>query len=516
MLTDNQELKQLIRKLWDRLWAGGIANPLTAIEQISYLLFMKRLDDLETEREKNNPKSATRFKGNFPEDGGNDVVPKSSLRWSNFGLLPEGERFVLIQEKVFPFLRSLNGETGKFAQSMKNAQFDMRNPSLLKEAMDQIDGIYAVIDKERKNGNRAFQDIQGDVYEMLLKELSQAGKNGQFRTPRHIINLMAELLRPKAGNKIGDPACGSSGFLLGAFQHIVSQEVAKKGGQLDEDPDGFKRALDSSLLGADLQIIGHNLRGFDIDPTMVRIGLMNLMMHGIDDPQVEYMDTLSKSYDEQEDGTYDVIMANPPFAGNIDKTNQGKFEIQTSKSELLFLERIFRMLKKGGKAAVIVPQGVLSSSSKAFVETRKMLLEQSELMAVITMPSGVFKPYAGVSTAILVFTKGEKTERVWYFDMKADGRTLDDKRKETKESDLMDIVEQFKNRFEPDRSTAKHFLVNKEKIVEQEYDLGINGYNIEIKEEITFDAPAVTLQKLKDLEDEINHELTELTKLLVL
>jgi type I restriction enzyme M protein len=260
----------------------------------------------------------------------------------------------------------------------------------------------------------SFQDIQGDVYEMLLSEIATAGKNGQFRTPRHIIKLMAELVAPQLGQRIADPACGTGGFLLGAYQYILTDLVrtstkCKDPAKLQKDEDGFERAAISAVLTQKVKnILDNSFVGYDIDTTMVRLGLMNLMMHGIDEPKIDYKDTLSKSYNE--DSQFDIIMANPPFTGNIDKgdINEG-LKLPTTKTELLFVERIFNMLKMGGTAAVIVPSGVIQNSGKAFEAVRKLIIEKAELKAVIAVPSGAFKPYAGVSTAILIFTKGGET-----------------------------------------------------------------------------------------------------------
>lgn len=463
MLQNNAQLKSLIDKLWQNFWEGGIANPLTAIEQITYLIFMKRLDDLEAKRERDaeftGEKYVSRFAGKFIVPGSNESIDKNELRWSVFKHKPADEMLLHVQMKVFPFLKEFNSSNpdnqknplnpvlDSFTKHMANAVFIMPKASLLVSAINIVEDIFKEIEKDATEGGHAFQDIQGDVYEMLLSEIATAGKNGQFRTPRHIIKLMAELVAPQLGQRIADPACGTGGFLLGAYQYILTDLVRKKDpARLQKDEDGFERAAISAALTQQVKsILDVSFVGYDIDTTMVRLGLMNMMMHGIDEPQIDYKDTLSKSYNE--DSRYDIIMANPPFTGNIDKgdINEG-LKLPTTKTELLFVERIFNMLKMGGTAAVIVPSGVIQNSGKAFEALRKLIIDKAELKAVIAVPSGVFKPYAGVSTAILIFTKGGETNHVWFYGMQTDGYTLDDKRNKIAESDLPDIVKRYKAR----------------------------------------------------------------------
>lgn len=517
MLQNNSTLKLLIDKLWQNFWEGGIANPLTAIEQITYLLFMKRLDDLETKREKDaeftGEKYTSRFKGKFIVPGSNESIDKNELRWSVFKHKPAFEMLLHVQMKVFPFLKDLNGATSPFTKHMANAVFIMPKPSLLVSAINIVEDIFKEIEKDATDGGHAFQDIQGDVYEMLLSEIASAGKNGQFRTPRHIIKLMAELVAPQLGQRIADPACGTGGFLLGAYQYILTDLVRKKDpSKLSKDEDGFERAAISAGLTQKVKsILDDSFTGYDIDTTMVRLGLMNMMMHGIDEPKIDYKDTLSKSYNEN--SQFDIVMANPPFTGSIDKgdINEG-LKLPTTKTELLFVERIFNMLKMGGTAAVIVPQGVLFGSGNAFKTLRKMLIEKAELKTVIALPSGVFKPYAGVSTAILLFTKGGETNNVWFYDMQNDGYSLDDKRNKITGSDLQDIVEQYKRRKaekENDRK-AKHFFVPKEDIEANDYDLSISKYKEEVYEEEVFEKPQLLLGKLENIETKISQTLKEL------
>jgi len=355
-----------------------------------------------------------------------------------------------------------------------------------------------------------------DVYELLLSEIASAGKNGQFRTPRHIIKLIAELVEPQLGNWIADPACGTGGFLLGAYQYLVTQ-LDKNRHNLPPDEDGFIRNSVSSLLTRDVSdILNSSLYGYDIDVTMVRLGLMNLMMHGVDTPQIDYKDTLSKSFTEY--NRYQIVMANPPFTGSIDKGDINEaLKLATTKTELLFVENIYNLLKMGGTAGVIVPQGVLFGSGKAFVEARKILLEKCELKAVIAMPSGVFKPYAGVSTAILIFTKGGETDNVWFYDMQSDGYSLDDKRTKLDGfGDLQDITTQYKardQRRDSDRKN-KYFFVPKAEIVAENYDLSMSKYKEDVFEEVVYEKPAVILARLQGMEREIDLGLSELVGML--
>lgn len=543
MLQNNPILKNKIEQLWDKFWSGGISNPLTAIEQITYLLFMKRLDELDLKKMADAEFIGEAYNSKFEgywippehifrldenkslEEGEREKeekekpfrVDKGTLRWSHFSRWPAEEMLSHVQTKVFPFLKELNGETSPFTKHMKNAVFIIPKPLLLAEAVKTIDEIFVEMEKDANEKGQAFQDIQGDVYEYLLSEIASAGKNGQFRTPRHIIKLIAELVAPQLGQRIADPACGTGGFLLGAYLYIVTQ-LDKHKDTLQPDEDGFVRSSVSGLLTEDvIKILEKSLYGYDIDVTMVRLGLMNLMMHGLDNPNIDYKDTLSKGYDD-EDGKYDIVMANPPFTGSIDKADINEnLQLPTTKTELLFVERIFNMLKIGGTAGVIVPQGVLFGSGKAFVQARKKLIEDCELKAVITMPSGVFKPYAGVSTAILIFTKGGETEKVWFYEMQSDGYSLDDKRtKLDGYGDLQDIVMQYKRRDlreESDR-TKNFFFVLKSEIVAENYDLSMSKYKEIVFEEIEYEKPAVILAKLMTIESEIDQELSELEEML--
>lgn len=541
MLQNNPELKGKIDQLWNKFWSGGISNPLTAIEQITYLLFMKRLDEIDQKKqadaEWNEEDYTSKFVGQWipleyrarKEESDTEEewlkkletekkysIDKSTLRWSEFKHMQAEDMLQHVQSRVFPFLKELNGGESNFTHHMRNAVFIIPKPALLVEAVKTIDEIFVVMEKDSKEKGQAFQDIQGDVYEFLLSEIATAGKNGQFRTPRHIIKLIADLVQPKLGDNIADPACGSGGFLLGAYQYIVT-DLAKKAGAKDltPDEDGFIRTSIAAGLTENAQnILQASLHGYDIDSTMVRLGLMNLMMHGINEPNIDYKDTLSKSYIEETE--YNVILANPPFTGSIDKGDINEnLTLATTKTELLFVENIYRLLKKGGTAGVVVPQGVLFGAGKAFVDLRKILVDRCDLKAVITLPSGVFKPYAGVSTAILVFTKvwGEKdkvttpaTKHTWFYDMQADGYSLDDKRtKQEGYGDLQDIIAKYHARnAETDceersiNDNHKCFMVPREEITNEEnnYDLSLSRYKKDVLEEVEYEAPRVILGRL--------------------
>lgn len=520
MLT--QTIKGKVDTLWDKFWSSGISNPLNAIEQITYLLFIKQLDENDIKDLNNSSLKGVNhdsiFMGDyFPPgmDSSNpkNALPKETLRWSRVIKLPTEERFRKMQMEVFPFIKELGELESSFAKHMQNAVFLIPKASLLKEAMETIDELYKEIKKEGR-----FIDTQGDVYEYLLSQLNQAGKNGQFRTPSHIIEMMVELIEPKLGERIADPASGTSGFLLGSLKYILTQYTSSE--YLKEDENGFLRGSLSDKLIAESEkeiLQKDTFYGYDIDPTMIRLGLMNLMMHGIKNPKIDYTDTLSKFYTEE--NKYHKILANPPFTGSVDRTELSpKFSIATTKSELLFIERIYQMLRKGGSAAVVVPQGVLFGSGKAFQDVRKLLLEKCELQAVISMPSGVFKPYAGVSTAILIFKKGEKTKDVWFYEMLSDGRSFDDKRtplmkKGTRDyGDLHKIPKAFKQRNPKAKNDRKkqHFFVPKKEIEENGYDLNLSAYKEYVDVDVVYEKPHLILEKLQKLENDIQTGLEEL------
>ena len=517
MLTPS--MKSLINQLWDKFWSGGISNPLTAIEQISYLLFMRRLDELDAKQKSDaeftGDKYTSIFEGKFKIPNSNETVDKATLRWSHFKHMEGGEMLRHMQAKIFPFIKQLNGSNTAFARHMEDAVFIIPKASLLVEAVSIIDRLYEDIEKQMQAG-QMFHDTQGDMYEFLLSEIAQAGKNGQFRTPRHIIQLMCELVAPKLPETICDPACGTGGFLLGAYQYILTQHTSKD--QLFKDENGFTRGtLGDKITDERLwkQLKDKTFYGYDFDSTMVRIGLMNLILHGIPYPSIDRKDTLSKNFNE--DDRYDAILANPPFKGSIDKGDINEnLSLKTTKTELLFVNRIVNSLRVGGRAAVIVPDGVLFGSSTAHKDLRKILIEKCELQGVVSMPSGVFKPYAGVSTAILVFVKGGTTEKVWFYDMQSDGYTLDDKRDKIEANDLPDIVKEWKARSKNknDDRKEKHFFVPVKEIIENNYDLSINRYKEIAYEPVKYEKPEKIIEKVEAIEQEIVKGIKDLKGLL--
>lgn len=519
-------LKSKVAALWDKFWSGGISNPLNAIEQITYLLFMKQLDETDKRKMSNadflGEEYESIFSGKyFPpgvdEKNEKNAVNKEALRWSYFTKLPSDDMLLHLQSKVFPFIKQLDDANSFFTKHMANAAFLIPSGRMLTEAVKTIDEIYKELEKENR-----FIDAQGDFYEYLLDSLRSSGKNGQFRTPTHIIELITELVEPKLGHKIADPASGTAGFLLAAYKYIITEFTSDDYKQKDDN--GFLRGtLADKLVDEQAKRIlnEETFYGFDIDPTMIRIGLMNLMMHGITQPKIDYKDTLSKNYNE--DNFYDIVMANPPFAGSMDKGDLNpSFTVSSTKSELLFLERIYKMLRMGGTAGVVIPQGVLFGSGKAFITVRKLLLDKSELKAVIAMPSGVFKPYAGVASAILLFTKGGETKDVWFYEMQGDGWSLDDKRNpkvlpngNRDYEDLHVIIEKYKKRNpkkETDR-TKQHFFVPKQEIIDNSYDLSLSKYKEEVYEEIEYEMPKEIIKKLADLEKDIVNNIQELEKI---
>lgn len=517
MLTTN--MKSLINSIWDKFWSGGISNPLTAIEQISYLLFMRRLDEVDTklksDAEFTNEKYVSIFEGKFKIPNSTEMIDKATLRWSYFKQMEGGEMLRHVQLKVFPYMKQVNGRNTVFTRHMEDAIFIIPKASLLVESVNIIDRLYDEIEKQMKEG-QIFNDTQGDMYEFLLSEIAQAGKNGQFRTPRHIIALMCELVNPKLPETICDPACGTAGFLLGAYQHILTQHTSKE--NLHKDENGFIRGtLGDKITDERLwkQLRESTFFGYDFDSTMVRIALMNLIIHGISYPNIDRKDTLSKNYNE--DNKFDCILANPPFKGSIDKgdINEG-LSLRTTKTELLFVNRIINSLRIGGRAAVIVPDGVLFGSSTAHKDLRKMLIDTCELQGIVSMPSGVFKPYAGVSTAILIFVKGGTTERVWYYDMQSDGYSLDDKREKTEINDLSDIVKEWKMRHKSKNSDRKEkfFFVSGKEIIHNDYDLSINRYKEMAYQATEYENSEIILEKIEDLERGIIKDLSRMRNLI--
>jgi len=512
-------LRSKVDALWDKFWSGGIANPLTAIEQISYLLFMRRLDALDEKRRGDAEFLKTEFRSLFdgkyePRKGGKRS--RQELRWSKFRHLPPEEMLEHVRDHVFPFIKTLEDGGQVFTRYMQDAVFIIPKASLLVEAVGIIDDIYAELERERQDAGQTMQDVQGDLYEYLLAEISTAGKNGQFRTPRHIIQMIVSLVDPKLGELVCDPACGTGGFLLGAYQHLLTQHTSPEHRFMGED--GIDRGLVGDRLTEPRQweaLKEKTFHGYDFDTTMVRIGLMNLLLHGIDRPNLGYMDTLSKRYTERD--KYDVVLANPPFKGSIDKGDINEdLRLKTTKTELLFVNRMMNLLRVGGRAGVIVPDGVLFGSSNAHRDLRKMLIEECELQGIVKMPAGVFKPYAGVSTAVLIFVKGGRTEQVWYYDMQADGYSLDDKRDKTPENDIPDVIKRWQAR-DPKKDTdrtAKAFVVPVGEIRENKYDLSINRYKEVAYEQVAHEPPAAILAKLRGLERDIAGDLDDLQGLL--
>ena len=429
MLTDTH-LRSKIDLLWDKLWSGGLSNPLDAIEQLSFLLFLKQLDEREQDAER-----AARRHGRKADP----LFTDPELRWSHWSQLPAGEALKAVKEKVFPFLKSLGARAGSFAEHMANAEFKINKPALLIEACRAIESM----DISGQN-----QDVQGDLYEYLLGKLNTAGTNGQFRTPRHIIRMMVKMIDPRPGERLCDPAAGTCGFPVNAWQHILEEHTDKR--DLTYDAEGWPHGLTGSRLSREEYDFCQRqaITAYDSDSgmTMLRIGSMNLMLHGLAAPRFRYADTLSKAFNEER--AYEIILANPPFKGAIDATDVNPtLPSKVKKTEILFLHLFLRLLENGGRAAVIVPDGVLFGSSNAHAEIRRKLIEDNRLDGVVSMPSGVFRPYAGVSTAVLFFTKGAATERVWFYDMERDGFSLDDKRQpKPDENDIPDVLECWSHR----------------------------------------------------------------------
>jgi type I restriction enzyme M protein len=490
------ELKSQINKLWDRFWSGGIANPLTAIEQMSYLIFMKRLEDLDGIHAKRAAIRKENYKSIF--EGHDDC------RWSRWKNLSAEAMMKHFSEVVFPFIKNLtNGDDVLYSQYMKDAVFVIPKASLLQEAVAIIDEM---------NITERNQDTQGDIYEHLLAELKTAGKNGQFRTPRHIIRMMVELVDPDIGQSICDPACGTAGFLIAAYEHILRKYTSDDIINIHEDGSLHNLVGDKIVEKTHWNLLKREtFFGFDFDTTMIRIGLMNMILHGIERPNIRYSDTLSKRFEQK--SIYDIVFANPPFSGSIDKSDiNDAFRLDTTKTELLFLKLFYNLLRMGGKAAVIVPDGVLSTLSNVHLKGRKLLLENCQLEAVISMPAGVFQPYSGVSTAVLVFVKGGKTENVWFYDMKDDGYTLDQKRDFTDgKGDIPDIISKFKGgRIE----STKSFLVSLETIEKNGYSFSISRYKPMEYDVTQYEEPEQIVEKLSQLEDEIQNDLLALKEMI--
>ena len=494
------ELKNKIDNLWEIFWTGGLTNPLDVIEQMTYLMFIRDLDDVDNLRAKEAVMLGLPHKSMF--DGeiqiGERSINGNQLKWSVFHDFPAEKMYSTVQEWVFPFIKNLHGnKESAYAKYMGDAIFKIPTPLMLDKVVTAMDGIYEQMEQVKES------DTRGDIYEYLLSKLATAGVNGQFRTPRHIIRMIVDMMRPRPDDVICDPACGTSGFLVASSEYLrenCKQEVF------------FNRQNKEHYMN-------HMFHGFDMDRTMLRIGAMNMMTHGVDNPVIEYRDSLSDQNPDKE--KYSLILANPPFKGSLDydivATDLLKV-CKTKKTELLFLALFLRMLKTGGLCACIVPDGVLFGSSKAHKSIRKELVENNRLEAVISMPSGVFKPYAGVSTAVLIFTKTGHggTDKVWFYDMKADGLSLDDKRTPIADNDIPDIIQRFHNlEGEENRErTEQSFFVPKQEIVENDYDLSINKYKKVEYIPVEYPPTQEILAELRELEKQITVELNELEKLL--
>ncbi len=494
------ELKNKIDSIWEIFWSGGLTNPLDVIEQMTYMMFIHDLDDSDNLRAKEAAMLGLPYQSIFAEEVriGDRTITGNQLKWSIFHDFPAAKMYSVVQEWVFPFIKNLHGDKDSaYAKYMGDAIFKIPTPLMLDKIVTSMDTMYAQMAQVKSS------DIRGDVYEYLLSKLSTAGVNGQFRTPRHIIRMMVDLMEPAPDEVICDPACGTSGFLVAASEYLKDNRK--------EDVFFNRQNKDHYM--------NHMFHGFDMDRTMLRIGAMNMMTHGVDNPFIEYRDSLSDQNPDRE--KYSLVLANPPFKGSLDYDTVSTDLLKvckTKKTELLFLALFVRMLKVGGRCACIVPDGVLFGSSTAHKAIRKELIENQRLQAVISMPSGVFKPYAGVSTAILIFTKTGHggTDSVWFYDMKADGFSLDDKRSEVKDNDIPDIIQRFRNLDgEADRKrTEQSFFVLKQEIVDNGYDLSINKYKQTEYVPVEYPPTEEIMADLRELEMKIGEEMDELERLL--
>ena len=511
MLTG--DIRNQVDQIWNSFWTGGISNPLEVIEQITYLLFIRRLDELQTVEELKARRTGRPLERRvFPEGADSRGHPYQGFRWSVFRNTAPAEMFATVAEGVFPFLRTLGGDGSTYATHMKDARFTIPTPALLARVVDMLANLPM---QER--------DTKGDLYEYMLGKIATAGQNGQFRTPRHIIALMVAMTAPTPRDVIVDPACGTAGFLVSAGEYLRThrREVLRD--------DALRAHFHAGMF-----------HGFDFDATMLRIGSMNMMLHGVESPDIRYRDSLAQDHAEDAD-RYTLVLANPPFAGALDASTVAKdltAIVKTRKTELLFLALVLRLLKPGGRAAVIVPDGVLFGSSKAHKELRRMLVEEQKLDGVVSLPSGVFRPYAGVSTAILLFTRTDSggTEGVWFYDMQADGWSLDDKRQpllpdarlgpapaeplseaEAAKNDLPDALARWRERDGAERErprTARSFVVPAAEIAAAGWDLSLNRYKMVEREEATHRSPREILAELARLEDEIRDGMKALEEML--
>ena len=487
------EIKTQIDNIWDAFWTGGITNSITILEQMTYLFFMKMLDDAQLKKESNAALLGVKVKdpvfgeGNWHNPETDKDVPYNSLRWSVFKNYDATRMYNIIRNDVFPFIKNLNsGKSSAYSRFMENAVFLIQSERTLTRIVDGVECL--------DMNNR---DTMGDTYEYILGKMAASGTNGQFRTPRHIIRMMVELMEPTLKDTICDPAMGSAGFIVESAKYIsehYKEELVKK-----ENLEHYKTTM---------------FNGFDTDATMLRIGAMNLMLHGVDAPNVKYQDSLSSS--NTDENKYTLCLANPPFAGSIDYDDTSKSLLaitKTKKTELLFVSLFTRILQLGGRCASIVPDGVLFGNSTAHKAIRKELVEKQRLQAIISMPSGVFQPYSGVSTAILIFTKTNAggTDKVWFYDMTADGYSLDQKRNEVEENDIPDVIARFKNLKAEEARTRKDksFLVPVQEIRDNDYDLSINKYKEIERVKVEYDAPEVIFARIEKLQSEINEAMNE-------
>ena len=494
------ELKNKIDSLWDTFAAGGLVNPLSVIEQITYLMFIHDLDDSDNLRAKEADMLGLPYQSIFAGEVqvGDRTIDGQQLKWSVFHDFPAAKMYAIVQDWVFPFIKNLHSDKNSaYSKYMDDAIFMLPTPLLLSKVVDALDEIYRLMNESQA------ADVRGDTYEYLLSKISQSGRNGQFRTPRHIIRMMVELMDPKADDIICDPACGTSGFLVTAGEYLKERR---------KEEIFFNRQKKDHYMN-------HMFFGYDMDRTMLRIGAMNMMTHGIDNPFIEYRDSLSDQNPDKD--RYSLILANPPFKGSLDAdiVSADLLKVcKTKKTELLFLALFLRMLRVGGRCACIVPDGVLFGSSTAHKAIRRELVDGNRLEAVISMPSGVFKPYAGVSTAVLIFTKTGHggTDNVWFYDMQADGFSLDDKRSPVQENDISDIVARFHDLdAEKDRQrTEQSFFVPKAEIVENGYDLSINKYKKTEYKPVEYPPTSQIMAELRELEMQIGEEMSKLEELL--
>lgn len=492
------QIKNQIDQIWDTFWTGGITNSLTILEQMTYLFFMKMLDDSQIHKEElaamaeEDVENPTFTDGNWTNPETGKEVPMKSLRWSNFKDYEPQQLFDHVRGDVFSFIKHLNsGSDSAYSRFMENAIFLIQSPRTLVKVVDGINSL--------DMNNR---DTMGDTYEYILGKMAASGNNGQFRTPRHIIRMMVELMRPTLDDVVCDPAMGSAGFIVETAKYIAENYKAQL----------YKKSNDEHFRN-------HMFHGFDTDQTMLRIGAMNLKLHKVDNPDIAYRDSLSSDNTDTE--RYTLILANPPFAGSLDNESVAKNLLsiaKTKKTELLFLSLFLRSLQTGGRCASIVPDGVLTGSSKAHKDIRKAIVDDNILEAVISMPSGVFQPYSGVSTAILIFKKTGSggTDKVWFYDMKADGYSLDQKRTEVAENDIPDIIARYGNlSAEVDRKrTEQSFLVPVDEIREHGYDLAFNTYKETVREVVHYDAPEVILGRIAALNEQFNNTFAHLTQLI--